>query len=136
MKLIEKQSNELIYMASPYSHPQIAVREERFEEACEATAILFQLGRIVFSPIAHTHPLVKYGLPEGDWEFYEENDLAVLRRCTSLMVLELPGWSESKGVAAEIRAARILSVPEWHSSLGFLQGELREYKVVHGQAFT
>ena len=40
----------MIYLASPYSHPDPAVREERFREACRAAAKLISLGRIVSRP--------------------------------------------------------------------------------------
>jgi hypothetical protein len=43
----------MIYLASPYSHPDRAVREERFRGACRATAALLRSGHAVFSPIAH-----------------------------------------------------------------------------------
>lgn len=47
----------MIYLASPYSHPDPAVEELRFEAACEAACKLMQQGHHVFSPIAHTHPV-------------------------------------------------------------------------------
>lgn len=62
-------------------------------------------GVHIFSPIAHSHPLVAYGLP-GDWKFWERYDRAHLERSDLLAVLMLPGWRESVGVAAEIEIAR------------------------------
>jgi hypothetical protein len=41
----------VIYLVSPYSHPDPLVREERFQAACEATADLIRSGAIVYSPI-------------------------------------------------------------------------------------
>jgi hypothetical protein len=52
----------VIYLASPYSHPNPAVREQRFQAACQAAAALLRSGQAVFAPIVHSHPLVAYGL--------------------------------------------------------------------------
>ena len=100
----------MIYLAQPYSHPDPAVRERRYEAACRATAALMRAGLIVFSPIAHSHPLTRYGLP-GDWQFWERYDRAHLEVCTCLAVLMLDGWKGSKGVQSEISIARQLGKP-------------------------
>lgn len=136
MKLIDKQPNELIYMASPFRHPQIVVREQRYKEACEAAAILLLLGRKVFAPIPYTYQFIDFGCPEDDWEFYKPLDFALVRRSTSLCVLQLDGWDVSNGVKEEMFAATAVGIPVWYSSLGFLQVELQNYKVMRGQAFT
>jgi hypothetical protein len=95
----------MIYLASPYSHPDAAIRDERFRAACQAAASLLRSGRAVFSPIAHSHPLVEFGLPT-DWEFWQRCNVEHLQRCDELVVLTLDGWQESVGVQAEIRIAR------------------------------
>ena len=45
----------MIYLASPYSHPDPSVREQRFQNACRIAAELMRSGRIVYSPVAHSH---------------------------------------------------------------------------------
>lgn len=100
----------MIYLASPYSHPDGAVREQRFRDACCVTARLMERGLTVFSPIVHGHPLVSHGLPT-DWPFWERFDREHLRRCDELVVLTLDGWRESIGVTAEIRIAGELGKP-------------------------
>jgi hypothetical protein len=100
----------VIYLASPYSHPDPAVREQRFREACRAAAMLLRAGHAVFSPIANTHPLVEYGLPT-DWSFWEWHDREHLARCDGVVVLLLDGWEESVGVRQEIRIARTMGKP-------------------------
>ena len=100
----------MIYLASPYSHPDPAVRERRFRDACRAAAALLRSGRAVFSPIAHSHPLVAHGLPT-DWSFWEWQDREHLARCDEVMVLMLDGWEESVGVREEIRIAREMDKP-------------------------
>jgi nucleoside 2-deoxyribosyltransferase len=97
----------VIYLASPYSHPDPAIREQRFQAGCQAAAALLRAGHIVFSPVIHSHVLVAHGLP-SDWEFWKHVDREHLERCDEVVVLMLDGWEESVGVAAEIRIAREL----------------------------
>jgi hypothetical protein len=100
----------MIYLASPYSHPDLTVRERRFHAACRAAAALLRAGHAVFSPIAHSHHLVEHGLP-GDWTFWQQFDRELLARCDEVLVLMLDGWEESVGVREEIRIARELDKP-------------------------
>ena len=100
----------MIYLASPYSHDDPAIREQHFQAVCRETAELMRRGNVVFSPIVHGHPLVGHGLPT-DWPFWERFDREHLRRCDELVVLTLDGWRESVGVAAEIRIADELGTP-------------------------
>ncbi len=82
----------MIYLASPYSHPEVVVRQQRFHEACRAVATLLA-SRLT------------------DWPFWEQFDRDHLVRCDELIVLMLDGWRESVGVAAEIRIAGELGKP-------------------------
>lgn len=100
----------MIYLASPYSHPDHAVREQRFQEACRAAAKLIRLGYAVFSPIAHSHPICQHGCP-GDWDSWEAFDQELLSHCDEVVVLAIDGWRESVGVQAEIRLAAKLGKP-------------------------
>lgn len=100
----------MIYLATPYSHPDPAVREQRFRAACQAAVALLHAGHVVFSPITHSHPLAQHGLP-GNWHFWERYDRALLERCDEVVVLMLDGWENSVGVQAEIRIARELGKP-------------------------
>jgi len=99
-----------MYVSSPYSDSDPAVREHRYEAACSATAMLLRAGLAAFSPVVHSHPLTRHGLP-GDWEFWQRYDRACLEACTGVAVLMLEGWKESKGVQAEIAMARELGKP-------------------------
>ena len=94
-----------IYLACPYSHPDPAVREARFEAVNRAAAQLMRLGHSVFSPISMTHPIAEAAdLPKG-WDFWAAQDLPFLEWCDKVVVLMLPGWKESTGVDEEVRIA-------------------------------
>lgn len=100
-----------IYLASPYSHPSPCVRINRWNAVCRAAGELMNAGTIVFSPIAHSHPIsVQCDLPLG-WDFWSAFDRAYIEWCDALMVLQLPGWKESVGVRAEIEIARDVGKP-------------------------
>lgn len=92
---------EIVYVACPYSDPDSAVQERRFQQVNEFCAGLCRDGLVVFSPISHTHPIAQYGLPK-DWDFWQRFDRAYLAVCSRMIVYCLPGWRESKGVQEEI----------------------------------
>jgi hypothetical protein len=100
----------VIYLISPYSDPDPAVREQRFQVACAVTARLLLDGHDVYSPVVHGHPLVRYGL-SADWSFWERYDREHLERCDEVVVLTLDGWRDSIGVQAELRHAAVLGKP-------------------------
>jgi len=110
--------SDLVYLASPYSHPDPAIRQARYQAACRAAAWLIGQGHLVFSPIAHSHGIAQQGLP-GDWEFWQRHDRRMLEACDRLVVLTLPGWRESRGVQAEVAIARKLGKP-----VGYLAPDL------------
>lgn len=94
-----------IYIASPYSHEDPAVREERFAAVSAFTAELVREGTVAYSPIAHSHPLaVKYGL-RGDFRFWMHQNYGMLCKASRMLVLCLDGWNDSDGVQAEIAFA-------------------------------
>lgn len=93
------------YIASPYSHEDAAIREERFNNVSKFTAMLVKSGVIAYSPIAHSHPLaVKYNI-RGDFGFWAHQNYGMLSKASNMIVLCLDGWKDSKGVQAEIAFA-------------------------------
>jgi len=106
---------ELIYIASPYSHESQNVMRDRFHAVCEYAGRMMQAGKVVYSPIAHSHPIaMRVGLPT-DWEYWEKFDRVMLQRCTELHVLQIEGWYESEGVRAEVCMAEQLGLPVTYS---------------------
>lgn len=104
----------MIYLASPYSHPDPAVRQERYEQAMAAQAYLLREGVYTYSPIVACHPMaLAHDLPTdaGWWQNY---NFAMMSMCNWLFVLELDGWDNSVGVQAEIRWAQQFQMPITH----------------------
>lgn len=103
-------TTDVIYLASPYSHPAEAVRIQRFEEATFAAAALMRRGHVIFSPIVHHHPMVAFGLPTV-WDYWQRADEALLVRCDRLIILKLVGWEQSRGIKGEIEIADRHGIP-------------------------
>ncbi len=102
-----------VYLASPYTPHNGESMQMRTNAACKAAAELMQQGHSVFSPIAHSHYIAEY-LPEQvrtEHAFWMNIDLAILRHAGKVIVLCLPGWEASKGIACEIAAATASHIP-------------------------
>ena len=99
-----------IYLASPYSHKHFLIRKMRFDDVCQRAADLMQDGHVVFSPIAHSHPISQWLDNPNDSDFYLKQDLALLPFFDEMWVLTLDGWRESKGIAREIEYANKLGI--------------------------
>lgn len=99
----------MIYLASPYSHDDPAVRIERFNKVCKKALELMKTGQVIFSPIAHSHPIDPDNV-EG-FDFWMKQDLNILNHCHCLYVYMLPGWEASKGVWAEFDYAKQNGIP-------------------------
>lgn len=93
--------SNLWYLACPYSHPDPVVQEARFEIANRVAATLMKGGLQVISPISHSHPIAKYGLP-GDFAYWENWNKSLIDACCGLIVPNVPGFIASTGVRGEV----------------------------------
>lgn len=100
----------MIYLATPFSDPDPAVRQLRYDQALDFVAHSFRKGYNLYSPIVYGFAIAKL-IGTGDWSFWEQFDLDTLSRCDELWVLKLPGWERSRGVRAEIEFARVKGIP-------------------------
>ena len=105
-------SEILIYLCSPYSDADPAVRDARFRAVCAIAGDLLAWGHLVYVPIAHSHPIAYYS--EGtdtSWETWERLDAEMIARCDEVWVAMLDGWQQSVGIAAELSIARDRGMP-------------------------
>lgn len=102
-----------IYLSSPYSHEDPVTRTVRFHAALQKAATLMAQGHVVYSPIAHSHPISQYLPKENcvDHEFWMAQDLPLLRLASKLVVLRIPSWEASRGVGVEVKEAERLGIP-------------------------
>lgn len=89
----------MIYLASPYHHPDPLIRDKRLQQAENAMHQLFSFN--VFSPIAHNGPSSERLGPHTSAD-YLLFDFEILSKCTVLCILDIPGWQTSRGVLLEI----------------------------------
>jgi hypothetical protein len=95
-------AHKLIYLATPYSHDDPVVMQDRFHKVTIASGQMIKEGIINFSPITQSHEqAIRVKLPTH-WKFWKTIDTEFLKRSDELHVLALPGWQESEGVTAEI----------------------------------
>jgi len=117
----------IAYLACPYTHPDADVRHARELEATKAAAFLLKnLQVAVYSPITHGHRVADF-LPaalRNHSDFWLDQCLPILRKCTCMYVLQIPGWEKSSGIAKELIVAN-----EHKLSLFSLVPEGKSYKL-------
>lgn len=101
----------MLYLASPYSHPDPVIVKTRVLLTAQCCAALLRRGLYVWSPILHSHAMAGlHDLPtDAAWWYNWSKDF--IRRCDGILVLKITGWDESKGVKEEISLATNLSLP-------------------------
>lgn len=97
-------SKKYSYVGGPYTHKDSSVQDLRGEQHCKYSAELLTAGHLVYSPIAETMMLAKYGHMVGtSWETWREKDIRQLSMHDEMIILPLDGWEESIGLRAEIK---------------------------------
>lgn len=94
-----------IYLASPYTHSNPTIREQRYLAAQDAVVWLLKQRKWVYSPIVHCHELCKVHELPRNYKFWEEYNGTMLFSAHTLYVLNLDGVMESKGAQGEIEFA-------------------------------
>lgn len=120
------QEIERIYLATPYTHPDPAVRRARFEAVTQAAGALMRRRFLVFSPITMGHPICEAcaDIPM-DFLYWETVCLSYLSDwATALVVLTLDGWRGSRGVTTEIAVAHEWGLTVKYFSLTGITGGL------------
>lgn len=99
----------MLYIASPFSHPDPAIRKQRYLDVCKFTATKVLEGFVAYAPIVHGYHLTPY--IGTDWDAWSNVCLGMLDKTTELYVLKLEGWETSVGVREEIEYAKDLGLP-------------------------
>lgn len=97
-----------VYVAVPYTGCTDFKMDEVFT-VVNAVASLLLDKYIVFSPITHGHAIAssKKFKAGKTWKFWKEQCLPFIDMCDEVLVVCLPGWERSAGVAAEIHYASL-----------------------------
>lgn len=102
-----------VYVASPYSHVNFEVMDEREDLITFIAAKLQEKYKhAFFLPITQSAPLVRWNPRlSGDFDAWEAVDLTWVSVCDELWVVTMDGWKTSKGVQAEIQFATEKQIP-------------------------
>lgn len=115
---------KLIYLATPYSTPDLRLRNIRYEQACLACRkLLKDTSHInIYCPIVHWHPIAQsFTALQNTDEAWAARNKDILRISDELCVLRLRGWRESPGVKAEIAFAEQEQKPIWYLDETFVE---------------
>lgn len=97
----------MIYLASPYTHPNAEIQAKRYQETLQIVTKMFGQGYHVLNPIVYGYWIIQSG-SKGDWQTWANFDTVILNLCDQFWVLKLDGWDKSVGIAAEIKIAKSL----------------------------
>lgn len=101
---------DLWYFAHPYTVKDnsgnhiLAAEQANFQLCCYRSAELLHRGVMVYSPIAHTHPIhVAWPqfLQNGEWKLWMTLGNLIMDRCEFTGIILAPKWDMSKGCKAE-----------------------------------
>ena len=125
----EQSKKGFKYAASPYWHPEERVRQARARAARAATMDLIGQHINVFSPVVYSAVIQEkssFRPPEGWYSF----DLNFLAQASGMIILEIPGWKESRGVLIETAYAQGREIPiekvKWEEIRNYLDSETVE----------
>lgn len=107
----------LVYVASPYSHAQADIRHFRMTTAALWTAKLLDAGHLAISPIVASHaPSLHMATPgvSTDFNCWVAINHRLIDASCAVVVLMLPGWGESRGIADEVAYAADRGIPVYY----------------------
>lgn len=107
------------YLSNPYNGTEI--EKQQRAEICAEVCFHFIKRKIpVISPIVHNHSIYQHPdiAPEINklsgserFDLIMGFDLALLKSAKAMLLLQLPGWQQSKGVAAELEFCQQNNIP-------------------------
>ena len=100
----------MYYLASPYSHPDIDVREARYQSVMKCSAELLNQNVFVFSPILYSHEMSKLYKMPTDAAYWWNFNRTIMDKCDGLILHAIPGWKESLGVTQELEYAKSINM--------------------------
>ena len=104
--------HDLIYLASPYSHEDIEVQEQRVQDILKITKyLIYEYGCTIFSPIVYTTAIHQNFEPLKGWYTF---DLEFLKKCDAMVIVALDGFKQSRGIGLEIAFATGAKIPIYY----------------------
>jgi len=105
---------ELSYLASPYSKYPTGI-DAAFEDVSEIAGRLLKAGVHTYSPIAHSHPISKYGrINPLSHDIWLPLDMKIAVACDALVVAKMATWDISYGIGEEIKTFKSKGLPVFY----------------------
>ena len=118
--------DDLIFLASPYTHSDPLVRYQRYVDAKKFTVQrMSDHEDNIFSPIVYTHPLHLLGVGTTGHEFWKNFNRTMLVASTEMWILTLDGWEQSMGIRYELTICLQHQIPT--SKIGAATHALSKY---------
>ena len=106
-----REHKRFFYLASPYTNPDPAIVEDNYNEVLVYSWLLDCKGIYHYCPIAAKHCIAqRYAMP-GDYLFWEGFNDSFITPSLGIILADIPGWEQSKGVQHERRRAAELNKP-------------------------
>lgn len=93
---------KLYFIACPYSDPNPAVVQQRFDQCTYVATTLTLAGFAVYSQITMTHPINQVAAQVKKKITWAPIDETFMEKCDELIILTLQGWDQSNGIASEM----------------------------------
>lgn len=100
--------HKVIYIGSPYTHPEPDVQVDRWRQISQIVAALIEDGHWPYSPIAHSHSVASFGELEGHFDFWQDFDREMISRTDEFWIACMEGWRDSNGLKFEQEFAESL----------------------------
>ena len=110
--------NKSMYLASPYTHPESRVMNQRHRDVCKVAGEMMKLGKVIFCPISHSHEIGRICHMQVDWDVWRKQCLYWVGKCDEFGILQLPRFAASVGMCAENQLAMDLGKPLFYIEPG------------------
>lgn len=119
----------MIAITGPYNHQDPMVKEERVNIITSACLTLLLSGKTAITPLTYGLMLIEHSKKKGveipdTFNYWEKFCLDFIESSDEVYVLNIDGWEDSKGVAAEIAKAKECNIPVYlveHNTLTYIK---------------
>lgn len=102
----------MIYLATPYWHPEQDIRDERTLKAKLLTRSFMRRGLPAYSPIVHGRAmeegLTQLPFSNDEWVTF---DFLYIKSASYILVCQIDGWQQSKGIQREVEFCSTNNIP-------------------------
>lgn len=106
--LITRAKGGFYYLASPYTNDDPKVVEMRVELAHQYYSLFTSHGLHIHNATYESHRAARTWKLPTHYQFWLEHNSAFIRPCAGIIIAEIDGWDQSKGVKSEIEEGRSL----------------------------